>query len=296
MEIIAIPRKDLYSPNHIGNDRAVFSLTVSALEKLGHQVYHYEEDAFLRISPIKAMPIITMARSKKLLQHLQKIERTGVPVINSAFGIENCYRENMTVHLTRNGIPHPKSIAVVTDQNEEQAFDQLESKGYWIKRGDFHAIHKEDVSFVAHKQEGIELLQEFHRRNIGRAVISEHLPGDLVKFYGVKGTDFFHWFYPYDAEHQKFQEYKLINGASSHFQFNAAKLQKTAERAADVLGVHIYGGDAIVDASGDFKLIDMNDWPSFAPCREKAAPYIAQSIHHILTANLLKDQYEVKNA
>ena len=28
----------------------------------------------------------------------------------------------------------------------------------------------------------------------------------------------------------------------------------------------------------DIRIIDFNDWPSFAPCRTEAAPYIAQCI------------------
>lgn len=282
MEIIAIPRKDIYSPNHVGNDRTIFSLTLGALEDLGYKTHTYEEDAFLQMTPPKGTPIVTMARSKELVRLLQKIEQAGTPVVNSAFGIEHCYRENMTLRLMGNAIPHPQSFIVHTNGEEEATFDLLDSKGYWIKRGDFHAIHKEDVSYVSHKQEGMDLLKEYHRRGIGKAVISEHLPGDLVKFYGVRGTGFFYWFYPYDAEHQKFQDYKQVNGESRHFLFNAEQLQQAAERAADVLGIHVYGGDAIVDQAGDFKLIDMNDWPSFAPCRTQVAPYIAQAIQGVL--------------
>ncbi len=40
------------------------------------------------------------------------------------------------------------------------------------------------------------MLQEFFLRGIKRAVINRHLDGDLIKFYGVAGTDFFYWFYP----------------------------------------------------------------------------------------------------
>ena len=36
----------------------------------------------------------------------------------------------------------------------------------------------------------------------------------------------------------------------------------------------MYGGDAIVTSDGDFYIIDFNDWPSFASCREAAAEAI----------------------
>ncbi len=42
--------------------------------------------------------------------------------------------------------------------------------------------------------------------------------------------------------------------------------------------VKIYGGDCIVDPDGSIRIIDFNDWPSFAPCRKEAAPYIAKCV------------------
>lgn len=278
MELMVIPRKERFSPNHVGNDRAILSLVLQLLEEHGYRHYIYEEDHFLHVPHPTNTPIVTMARSKELIYQLQKIERAGTLIVNSAFGIENCYRENMTLKLIESGISHPKSIIVDTSGLAKIPFDLLGSNGYWIKRGDFHALHREDVSYVGHEKEGIELLAEYYGRGIERAVISAHLPGDLVKFYGVKGTGFFHWFYPYDADHQKFQEYKQVNGASHHFPFSADLLRETAESAAKVLGIQVYGGDAIIAQDGGFQLIDMNDWPSFAPCREEAAPYIAQAI------------------
>ena len=50
------------------------------------------------------------------------------------------------------------------------------------------------------------------------------------------------------------------------------------QKASDVLEVKIYGGDCIVDRDGSIRIIDFNDWPSFAPCRQQAAPYIAKCV------------------
>ncbi|MEG1267292.1 MAG: hypothetical protein RSE19_12525, partial [Myroides sp.] len=44
------------------------------------------------------------------------------------------------------------------------------------------------------------------------------------------------------------------------------------------LGIEIYGGDCIIDDQGNARIIDFNDFPSFAPCREIAALYIAKKI------------------
>lgn len=55
-------------------------------------------------------------------------------------------------------------------------------------------------------------------------------------------------------------------------------MKNICHSAADVLDVKIYGGDCIVSPDGDIRIIDFNDWPSFAPCRTEAAPHIARCI------------------
>ena len=121
------------------------------------------------------------------------------------------------------------------------------------------------------------LLQEFFLRGIKRAVINRHQPGDLVKFYGVRGTSFFHWFYPFDNDHSKYGK-EAINGPSHNLPFNVESLKADCAKAADILDVQVYGGDCIVAEDGTYKIIDFNDWPSFAPCRAEAAIVIARMV------------------
>jgi hypothetical protein len=147
----------------------------------------------------------------------------------------------------------------------------------WIKRGDFHAMHKEDVSYVRHPEEAQEVLQEYFLRGIKRAVINRHLVGDLIKFYGVQGTPFFFWFYPFDEGHSKYG-HEAINGKSQGIAFDKQHMRDICQSASEVLDVKIYGGDCIVSPEGDIRIIDFNDWPSFAPCRQEAAPHIAKCI------------------
>lgn len=278
MKALGIHRNKKFSPNHIGNDETIFLMTAEQLRKQGVEITICTEQEFLEMENVSFSYIFTMARKKKVVKKLQSLEQSGAVVINSGFGIENCYRTNMTNGLIDHGIPHPKCFVVPTGKIDERIFDQLPGKGYWIKRGDFHAIHKEDVTFAATRSEAQEILQEYALRDIPDAVISEHLPGDLVKFYGVRGTDFFYWFYPYDNNHHKYTDYEAINGQSHHYQFVLEDLQKTADEAAKALEVDIYGGDAIVGKNGKFHIIDLNDWPSFAPCRDAAATAIADRI------------------
>ncbi|KAA6316604.1 hypothetical protein EZS27_033107, partial [termite gut metagenome] len=147
----------------------------------------------------------------------------------------------------------------------------------WIKRGDFHAIHREDVTYVTKAEHLKEVRAEYALRNIQRVVINEHLEGDLVKFYGVAGTDFFHWFYPYNQGHSKFG-HETINGKPEEIPFSVEYLKEICDAAAHALDMVVYGGDCIVSLDGSARIIDFNDWPSFAPCREEASRAIASVI------------------
>ncbi|WP_257670056.1 hypothetical protein [Parapedobacter tibetensis] len=273
---IGIRRESQFSPNHIGNDRIIFDLVTAGLISHGIDIMVYDEHAFLTEKSIEHDHIFTMGRNKALVNQLKVYEEQGKKIFNSGFGIEKCYRINMVTGLINGGVPYPKSIITATGTDIAQAYELLDSQGVWIKRGDFHAIHREDVSFVSSREEAQHIVNEYAFRGIQSAVLSEHLAGDLVKFYGVRDTDFFHWFYPYDHNHHKYALYEDINGKSAHYPFNTSDLQKTAETAAKLLEVFIYGGDAIIDRNGNFHIIDLNDWPSFAPCREEATAAITQ--------------------
>ena len=208
---------------------------------------------------------------------LQQLEDAGALVINSGYGIENCTRERMTRILLGSNIPYPDSLIVDTDEVVKDRMVAAKMDRAWIKRGDFHAMHKEDVSYVRHPEEAQEVLQEYFLRGIKRAVINRHLVGDLIKFYGVRDTPFFYWFYPFDEGHSKYG-HEAVNGHSRGIEFDVAGLRHICQQAADVLDVIVYGGDCIVDPDGTIRIIDFNDWPSFAPCRQEAAPHIAKAI------------------
>lgn len=93
----------------------------------------------------------------------------------------------------------------------------------------------------------------------------------------MAGQPFFYWFYPFDTGHSKYG-LEAINGHSQGLPFDLKKLKDICQQAAEVLDVVVYGGDCIVGADGSIQIIDFNDWPSFAPCRSKAAPAIAKAV------------------
>lgn len=274
--IAGIMRAGAYSPNHIGNDTAIFNATAEELRKRGCLVNVYSEEQF-NAQEISEQFVMSMCREQESIKRLQQLEDQGRIVVNSGFGIENCTRERMTRILLGNGIPYPESLIVNTNENVKPLLEKAGFQSCWIKRGDFHAMHKEDVSYCRHAEEAQEVLQEYFYRGISRAVINIHLEGDLVKFYGIRGSSFFFWFYPFDEGHSKYG-WERINGRSQGFEFDQKQLQDTCNRAAEELNVVVYGGDCIVDKDGNFQIIDFNDWPSFAPCRTEAAPHIAKAI------------------
>ena len=274
--IAGIMRAGAYSPNHIGNDAAIFNAAADHLRKRGCIVNIYSEEQFIA-DEVTEPVIVNMCREMKSIHKLQELEQKGALVINSGFGIENCTRERMTRILVGSNIPYPESLIVNTDEGVTATLKKAGFTQCWIKRGDFHAMHKEDVSYVRHPEEAQEVLQEYFLRGIKRAVINRHLVGDLIKFYGVQGTPFFFWFYPFDLGHSKYG-HEAINGKSQGLEFDKEKLRAICQNASEVLDVKVYGVDCIISPEGDIRIIDFNDWPSFAPCRQEAAPHIAKCI------------------
>ena len=200
--IAAIMRAGAFSPNHIGNDATIMNTVAEQLRKRGCEVNIYSEEQF-GAGNVSEPVIINMCREQRSTELLQHFEDKGILVINSGYGIENCIRERQARILLGSNIPYPESIIVDTDEVVKSRLQRLGMQQCWIKRGDFHAQHAEDVSYVRSPHEAQDVLQEYFLRGFRRAVISRHLPGQLVKFYGVAGTPFFHWFKPFEPETPK---------------------------------------------------------------------------------------------
>lgn len=262
----------------------IFNMTAECLRNMGCDVKEYTEAEFV-LGGTHERYIFNMARKRSTLNHLKQMEAKGATIINSGTGVENCTRTAMTRLLLDNGIPHPESIIVDVTEDPTARLEAMDASAFWIKRGDSHTIHREDVTYARNIDEAKSILQEFAFRDIPNAVINKHLVGDLVKFYGVADTDFFYWFYPFDLSLTKFG-LEAVNGSAKEFPFDVEALKQECDKAGKILDVKVYGGDCVVDVNGSFKIIDFNDWPSFAPCRDAAAPYIAECIYKNITSNI----------
>lgn len=140
--------------------------------------------------------------------------------------------------------------------------------GYWIKRGDFHALQADDVVFASSLKQVAEILKQFSERGIASAVVQQHVAGDVYKVYGIPGL-FFHlrWVSSSTGQRRDISEERVAECVMS---------------AARLMELEVFGADCVVDELGEVHVIDMNDWPSFRVCREDAARAIARHCLGIL--------------
>lgn len=229
MPLIAISRDPRYSKSDA--DRTILLAVVHCLEQQGQDVVVMSEQEFQR-SRVEGECIFGMYRDEETLKILDKIQERGVRVIPAPEAIRHARRESHIPLLMKASIPMPP----------------VGNVGFpcWLKKAEGWTEDAADVIFCQ---------QQFPADiDLHAYIIQKHIDGDLVKFYGVAGTDFF---YPSDNE----------------------QLRDIATHAAEVLNLPVYGGDAIVTPDHRIYVIDFNDWPSFAPCREEAAKAIAKIIN-----------------
>jgi len=210
IKITGISRGEIYSPNHTNNDGIIFKLVAEELENLGAEIELIDEVDF-QDTEIENQIIFSMVRNSKSVEKLIELEEKGALVINSGKSVYNCYRANLTRILTKNSIQYPKSLVVNTNEIVWEELNCFEKYPVWVKRGDVHAIHKEDVVLAYCREEVNNVLNEFNKRGIKEAVIMEHVYGDIIKFYGVRESGYFHWFNLLDTNHSKFNIERKVN-------------------------------------------------------------------------------------
>jgi hypothetical protein len=258
-DFLGIAREEVFSPGKVDADRLILEAVADVLRGRGHVVRTVDTDRPLP-EPGPATVVFTMSQGARVLDVLRTWERRGIRVVNPVDGILATHRCRMTERLAVAGVPTPETLVVRTDAGWPE---WLEDDGGWLKRGDVHATEPGDVLRVRGQAEASRALTELRARGIGAAVLQRHVPGTVLKFYGVV-DDFVSW-----APHAG--EGVVARG-----------LPGLAQAAARALGLEVYGGDCVVDARGALWLIDVNDWPSFAPCRAAGAEAIARRLEALL--------------
>ncbi|MBQ6193891.1 MAG: hypothetical protein IJK43_05655 [Prevotella sp.] len=283
MKLIAVRRDDRFSPNSVEKDRLILEAACNNVcrhfEQQGEPcALRWVDEAELTTHD-DADLYLSMARLPEALSILEGFEQQGRRIINTPQGVRNCQR----VFLEK--IMRNAHIAMPPAYNGEGLA--------WLKRGDAAAQSKDDVCFCKDAESLNEAIARFKARGISDYVVSPHVEGDVVKFYGVSdlhsteepgsdplpfrdglGIGFFRYYYPTDDGLTKFGDETARNGEAHHYAFDVSALQSEVERLARLVGIEVYGGDAIIDRDGHFYIIDFNDWPSFSRCRDEAAEAI----------------------
>ena len=215
------------------------------------------------------------------MDRLQQWEARGIRIINRPEGILNCQRQRTVAAFAGSDLAFPETVLIDTAAVSTVRPDQLakgegmaglpdlpawltgqrrDGAGAWVKRGDVHATEADDVVYVEGADAARGALRRFHARGIATAAVQRHMPGTVLKFYAVRGR-FFHC---------------VALPAGGEIPMAAVRgIDTLGRRAAEVLEVEVYGGDCVVGVNGELTLIDLNDWPSYAPCRARAAGGIA---------------------
>jgi len=256
-------REREHSPGRESDDAEILRLTGKHLETHGFQVeLRAPEDLGAAETPPQG--VFFMCERMEALCTLLAWQEAGVRLVNAPQAVLNTYRERMIVQLREANVDFVPSRLVVTRETGPAAVLPV-----WVKRADVHNTQDGDVVLAETREAMAAALAGLAARGIERAVLQPHVPGDLIKFYGVGpggvaegGPPWFRWFYHKDQR------------LAGH-PFDPARLARLVRAAAAALGLEIYGGDAIASADGGLQLLDLNAWPSFALYRDEAAPAIA---------------------
>jgi len=270
MNFLGIYREPDYSPGrHTSNDAKILRLVGQALERenVSVKLVSLEEARTLWKD---ADLIFSMCQGPKAVTELVEWKKQGALILNDPEASRRTYRDSLCSTLREKELGFPHSFFVSTGVNAELEGCRplLGEGGAWLKRADVHATQIGDVVYLKAFEELAPALAKFQDRGLTTAVLQRHCHGDEVKFYAVRGGQLFWPYYPKESEGYPFDEHEL---------------KHLAEHAAKTLEIDIYGGDAIISPEGRITLIDLNDWPSFAPCRGAAANAIAKHLkdfHH----------------
>jgi hypothetical protein len=270
--LVAIYRSPSYSPlQHGVNDTAILDATVGQLEARGWgSTKTTEREVELGRLPAAEL-YLNMCQGSLAAEQLMPLESDGVLVVNRPSSALNCHRYRLVKRLGESALAFPHTMILASSAplpppDHLKALSPARER-VWIKRGDVHAERPEDVVAVPLARV-FDTLQEFRSRGIPWVALQEHIPGPVVKFYGVTDGRFFNW-------------YGSDNGFTGERpKIDENRLKALAFEAAAILGLDVFGGDVAFPEPDRPVLIDINDWPSFAPFREAAAQAIADYITH----------------
>lgn len=274
--VTLISRHPKYSPNSEVRDEALFRSLVMNFALQGVSVATFDEAVFEHHPPQleKSTLIVSMARSEAALQALAVTEERGVPVLNSPRALQKAQRTDFQQWFAESGhaAKHWHTSELTPELKATLPFP------LWWKRNNTATTSANDVQFIENKTQLDVLLQQHPQED---ALLMEHIDGQLVKFYGVVGTNFFHA-EPHSPKgfskfgHEQHNHHKDLAISSPMWKQTLHAMHTAATQVAQQSGFSIYGGDAILREDGTFVFIDFNDFPSFSACLPEASEAIVQ--------------------
>ena len=262
------------SPNRETDDALILKAVLSQLETLGISVRLMTPESVDRHDPSGWDLILPMCEAYPRLKRLEDLVQGSRALwVNEPSSVFNCYRLRMSELLGKaSEVRFPPTQARPVSEGAGRGPSMEDGGlGWWIKRGDVHNTCDHDVVFARDWTMAGRIIEDFARREITHYVVSPHVEGDLVKFYGVGPGRWFTWFY-----HDPVRTKRLP--------FTLDSLAGMAGAGAKALGLEIFGGDAIISRGGAVTLLDVNSWPSFAKVREEAAVQISWHLQSRLLA------------
>ncbi len=279
--VVALFRKSSYSPaQHRTNDTAILDETLAHVVAAGWEAVCVDEAVLdtgiggdgrplAAAVPDDAALYLSMCQGPATAR-LLGLEAAGMLLINRPSSVLGCHRHRLVPALAAAGVCFPATDVVdlagadTATVGAAPVVRAAAASGgrVWIKRGDVHAERADDVVVVP--AAGVAAaIAEFRARGIGRVALQADVAGPVLKFYGVADGRFFRW---YDA---------VAGVDGPRPAVDEARLRALAFGAARALGLEVFGGDVALPAPDAPVLIDLNDWPSFAPFRAAAAAAIA---------------------
>ncbi|GEM_PF-52512 len=265
---VALYRQPSYSPNqHRANDTAILDATVAQLVADGWEIDRASETDLVRGTLpahllARAALVLNMCQGPDASERLMATETGGIPIVNRPSSVLGCHRHRLVQALAQRAVAFPRTAIIATSGAPELDGFGADGRMVWVKRGDVHAERSEDVVSVDRADLG-DAIAAFAARGIDRVALQEHVPGPVLKFYAVADGSFFRY-YAADA-----------GPGGPCPAVDDDRLRALAFAAARELKLDVFGGDVALPAPDQPVLIDLNDWPSFAPFRDDAARHIA---------------------
>ena len=275
-DVLIVSRAERFSPNAEQRDALFVERLTARLHKEGCRVLRIEEDLLVssllkEIGDVEC--VANMARSHQALSFLKLMEASHVRVCNAPSALlAYPTRVSRLQALARCQVPTPSFMLY---EDDEPLSDINISFPLWVKanRLDTPGRH---VARVEHATQLADYISKQRESGITSFSLEQHIAGQQLKFYAISSAAFF---VCYEAVQTSDCGLRVENVSTNYIPAPTVitnQLAVYAKLIGEHMGLQIFGGDAAIGADGVPYLFDLNDFPSFAPCREEAVEACVQ--------------------